>query len=191
LDHCFVKNEITLTPKIIPHHSSDHDIVIIDYPVLIEKSEIKEKILLREWRNYNATRFQHKIKKNNSIGFRLEALIAEIKKVMDDEMPNRVVRYKPQKGQMASTKIAKITKRRDRAIKAFKKCEKIGITSEYFIEKAKRDSKLLKRICRREERNKIQTKLQSKNTKSFWSTIKSMLGKRTEKENLASRKTMK
>jgi len=182
LDHCYVRNDLKLIPQIIPNPLSDHSIIIIDYPIAIKKSEVKEKILLREWRNYNADRFIKKVRVNKSIPYKLEALIEETLKVMEKEMPLRVVRFKPQKGQFSSTKIAKVTKKRDRFIKKVRYYEKKGWPTQEIMEKAKQESKRLKRLCKNEEKKKVQTKLQTNNPKSFWHTINTLLGHTSEKQ---------
>jgi len=184
LDHCYIRNDLNIKPQIIPSHLSDHDIILLNYPTIVKKSEQKEKISLREWRNYKADKFIEKLHSNRSAAYRLTALKEEIIRVMDKEMPYRVVRHKPQKGQFASTKIAKVTKKRDRYIKKFKMYEKKGWPAEEILLKAKFESKRLKRLCKAEERKKIQTKLKSNNTKTFWSTIKGLLGGKNESNKI-------
>jgi len=70
-------------------------------------------------------------------------------------------------------------KKRDRQLKKFKKTGDL-----HYLTYAQKLSKQIRKIIKREQRNKIQTKLVTPNAKTFWHTIKSMMGMKFVQENL-------
>jgi len=179
IDHVYVKDELKIKPRIIPTIWSDHDVILVSYPYKVELTTLKKKLLLREWRNYNARKMIKILLKHQEIRYNIGKLIQLIHQIMDDEIPLRVVRFKPQLGQIASTKVAKRTKKRDRQIKLWKKYGNI-----YHFQYAQYLSKTLRGIIKRERKVKIQTKLQTPNAKTFWHMIKGLTGKNKHSEEL-------
>jgi hypothetical protein len=96
-----------------------------------------------------------------------------LKEAFDRLVPNRVARFKPEFGEFANAKIAKLRKRRDRFVKLFKKT-----SDEYYMIKARIETKKMKKRIKKERARIIQVKLKTPNPKSFWSVVNNLLGKR-------------
>jgi len=167
LDHVYIPHRMKKETEIsqIPTPWTDHELLKISYPNLIVQHELKKKIKLREWRNYKKDTLLEWLTINPRNKTKIDSLIRDIEYYMEEEIPYRVIRYKPQYGQVPSTKIAKRTKKRDRQLKKFKRTGDIA-----YLQYAQRLSKQIKKIIRREQKVKIQTKLETPNPKTFWHT---------------------
>jgi len=82
----------------IPTPWSDHELLKISYPNLIVQHELKKKIKLREWRNYKKDTLLEWLTINPRNKTKIDSLIRDIEYYMEEEIPYRVIRYKPQYG---------------------------------------------------------------------------------------------
>jgi len=102
---------------------------------------------------------------------------------MDITIPERVVRFREENGQTADPRIAKVVKKHNRFLKKYKK-----LNDPDFLKRAQDLLGSIRKIIRRQEKYKLQTKLKNPDPKSFWSTIKSMVG-HNEVQQIALRKS--
>jgi len=169
LDHIYTN----ISPKIeqFPTAWSDHEYQVIKLPIG-KKAPVRKKLLMRDWRAYSVKHFTNQIHQGQSY----KNLIYLVKTIYDKYVPLRVVRFRPDAGQVADTGIAKIVKKRDRYLKKYKLSNDID-----FLIKAQRLAKTIKKLVRSETRNKIQTKLKSPDPKVFWNTIKTLTGRQETK----------
>lgn len=124
IDHVYITYKTRKQVKIhqIPTPWSDHEVIKITYPNLIVNNEEKKKIKMREWRNYKKDEILEQwIKPNKRNTTNLTSLINDIKSYMEEKIPYRVVIFKPQYGQIPSTKVAKRTKKERQATEKIQK----------------------------------------------------------------------
>jgi len=159
---------------------SDHDIMKLTVPFGGAPKQKNKKLILRDWRNYTPERLLRMLvyqleMVDHNIDIDKDVFMEEMTKSFDKLVPLRVVRFKEKKGQIADTDIAKLIKKRDRLLKAYKK-----ENDSHFLWVAKPITKQLKKLIKKKEKEKVQNKLKSPNPKLFWNTIKSMLGRKDD-----------
>jgi hypothetical protein len=88
-------------------------------------------------------------------------------------VPQRVVRFRPEYGDIVNAKVAKLRKKRDRFLKSYKKSG-----SQIDLLNARITTKKMIKSIKKEKLRVVQKKLETPNPKAFWSVINGMLGKR-------------
>jgi len=164
LDHLYT-NMKDLDFFQLPTEWSDHEIHLVKIPRGRPKQK-KTKIHMRDWRAYNPVTFGTWIKANS-----FEAFNESVTAAMEKQIPFRVVRFHDTTGEVADPSVAKIIKKRDRFLKKYKKLKDVD-----YLFKAQHLSKRIKQAAKKQERFKLQKKLQNPDPRSFWTTVRSMLG---------------
>jgi hypothetical protein len=149
---------------------SDHDILVTSKSFI---NETRKKLELRDWRGYSKTKAQellHHHLQQISTEPELEEVTRILNLILDELAPKRVIRVKP--SQIASQRVEKLKKKRDRKYRIFKKTKDI----EYL--KAVHDlNKDIRKALRDESGRIFQAKAKSKDPKTFWQAVNLSLGK--------------
>jgi len=178
LDHIYLNEEIFKSAKVLqlPTAWSNHEVQIVTLPTKDTCLTKKRKVMMREWKRYNPKIFIDTLELEKPKTLTEVAII--LRNTLEKYLPKRVVRFREDKGQVTNTKLAKLVKKRDRLIKSYKiSNDKMSICNAHQI------SKRIKKMARASEKEKIRAKLKSPDTKSFWTTIKSLLGRKSNDDN--------
>jgi len=103
LDHIYTNLNNTKVTQ-LPTAWSDHEFQILDLPFHVSNKR-RMKIKMRDWRAYNPVKFADSVE-----AMCLERFVSTVKAAMEKKIPERVVRFREDKGQIADPAIAKVTK---------------------------------------------------------------------------------
>lgn len=148
---------------------SDHEIISVRLSSsrIYRKSMKNTKVVIRDWRTYTPEKLHHLLALENQI------TIESLESAFESLVPKRVVRFKPEYGEIVNAKVAKLRKKRDRHLKWYKKWD-----SPRQLLLAKKATKSMIKCIKKEKLRVVNKKLESPNPKSFWSVVNQMLGKR-------------
>ena len=176
LDHVYVPS--TLLDKVSTCHTtthlSDHELITL-YPYAspkIRPHSKNAKVIIRDWRKYDKSKLCEYISSSSPPNY--QAVTQALTVAFEKLVPLRVARFKPEHGEFANAKIAKLRKKRDRLLKEYKKTN-----FEQYLHASRIVTYKMKKAIKYERVRVVQKKLETPNPKAFWSTINNMLGKRS------------
>jgi len=184
LDLVFTNIEDVLV-KIDDPWSSDHKLVIALLPNKHKQGINREKFIVRNWSEYNPARASHLARKlidtiteeDLDVNRQAQQIEKLFLKVQDKLCPERVVRTSRQ-SDIKHNNIEKIKKKRKRLMHKINTDKRLTEEEiEHALSTIKSLNRDLKIAIKRERKHLISTKLQSKDPKCFWSTIRQIEGK--------------
>jgi hypothetical protein len=173
IDHLYTNSKdwkLIITPSISDHH-------LIEVHRAHTDRSPRQKIQVRDWRHYskelaNET-INNKINQISDLKSDYSSLVSIYNDTLNQIAPIRTVRI--QEGQIVSTKIEALKKRRDRYLRKYKKSRDIK-----HLELAKSFSNTIKRTVKSESKRLFQLKAKSPNPKHFWEALNDKMGSHKE-----------
>lgn len=171
--------------EVLPAIGSDHDLILVSNDVKKKRTSVQtRKLVSIDWRNYLpetvAKDLQESLETSHitSASKILDTINGTLITVLNEWAPKRVVRLRGD-NEFENCHIEAIKKRRDRAIKKFKKT---GNLYQYL--KAKSLTKCMKRVIKKERRRVFRAKMQSHGSQSFWRTVGAVFNETSQKDDL-------
>jgi hypothetical protein len=179
IDLIFTNNSSRCMAGQSPGFTSDHDIISVSIcDTRINKTKFRRKFKLRDWRNYDANLvnfiandFPITLPPGGSIDEWAQSIENSLRNVTDSVAPLRVVKTN-RVNDVINTRIAALTKKRDRAIKLGRKNK-----NPFLMLKARELSKKLKKVIKRERMRITNAKARTSNPGGFWRLVNSFVGK--------------